>query len=53
MGVVLVSSELEEVRATAHRVLVMSRGELTAELSAADATDAALASAAGSQGVPQ
>jgi erythritol transport system ATP-binding protein len=53
MGVVLVSSELEEVRASAHRVLVMSRGAVTAELSAADATDAALASAAGTQGVPQ
>ena len=46
MAIVLVSSELEEVRATAQRILVMSRGAVTAEFAAADATDEALAKAA-------
>jgi len=46
MGIVLVSSELEEVRAVSHRILVMSRGVVTAEFDAAGATDAALALAA-------
>jgi erythritol transport system ATP-binding protein len=46
MGILLVSSELEEVRATADRVIVMSRGAVTAEFQAATATDDALAVAA-------
>ena len=46
MGIVLVSSELEEVRATADRIIVMSRGAMTAEFAAAEATDDALAAAA-------
>jgi erythritol transport system ATP-binding protein len=46
MGVILVSSELEEVRAAAHRIVVMSRGAVTAQFDAADATDDALAVAA-------
>jgi len=46
MGVILVSSELEEVRATAHRIVVMSRGAVTAEFDASQATDNALAEAA-------
>jgi erythritol transport system ATP-binding protein len=46
MGIVLASSELEEVRATANRIVVMSRGAVTAEFAAADATDDALALAA-------
>jgi erythritol transport system ATP-binding protein len=46
MGVVLVSSELEEVRAAAHRIVVLSRGAITAQFDAAEATDDALASAA-------
>lgn len=46
MGIILVSSELEEVRAAATRILVMSRGAVTAEFDAALATDDALASAA-------
>lgn len=46
IGVILVSSELEEVRAAADRVLVMSRGAITAEFEAAEATDEALARAA-------
>jgi len=46
MAIVLVSSELEEMRATADRILVLSRGALTAEFTAAEATDDALARAA-------
>jgi erythritol transport system ATP-binding protein len=43
MAIVLVSSELEEVRAVATRIVVMSRGAITAEFDAAQATDDALA----------
>jgi erythritol transport system ATP-binding protein len=46
MGILLVSSELEEVRNTADRILVMSRGAVSGEFAAAEATDDALASAA-------
>ncbi len=46
MGIILVSSELEEVRATATRMVVMSRGVVTAQFDAAEATDDALAQAA-------
>ncbi len=46
MGVILTSSELEEVRAVAHRIVVMSRGAVTAELDASRASDDALAMAA-------
>jgi erythritol transport system ATP-binding protein len=46
IGIILVSSELEEVRAVATRIVVMSRGAITAEFDAALATDDALAAAA-------
>lgn len=46
MGIILVSSELEEVRAAGNRIVVMSRGAVTAEYAAAEATDDALALAA-------
>jgi erythritol transport system ATP-binding protein len=46
MGIVLVSSELDEVRAVSNRILVMCRGSITAELESAAATGDALASAA-------
>ncbi|MBS1857462.1 MAG: sugar ABC transporter ATP-binding protein [Acidobacteria bacterium] len=46
MGIVLATSELEEVRATADRVVVMSRGRVTAEFAASEAADDALALAA-------
>lgn len=46
MGVLLVSSELEEIRATADRVIVMSRGAVTAEFDRVSATGDALALAA-------
>jgi len=38
MAVLLISSELEEVLGLAHRVLVMRRGRISAELSADEAT---------------
>jgi erythritol transport system ATP-binding protein len=46
LGIVFASSDLAEVRAGATRILVMARGRITADLSAADATDDALAAAA-------
>lgn len=46
MGVLLASSELEEIRATADRIVVMSRGAVTAEFEASAASDDALVSAA-------
>jgi len=48
LAVVFASSELAEVRAGATRILVMSRGRITADVAAADATDEVLASAASS-----
>jgi erythritol transport system ATP-binding protein len=46
IGVVLVSSELEEARAVADRILVMSRGGVTGEFEAAQVGDDELAAAA-------
>jgi erythritol transport system ATP-binding protein len=46
MAVVLVSSELEEIRAVADRVVVMSRGCVSAEFQAGEASEDALALAA-------
>ncbi|MFN0103154.1 MAG: sugar ABC transporter ATP-binding protein [Bryobacteraceae bacterium] len=45
-AVLVATSELEEAREVADRILVMSRGRISAEFAAADASDAALASAA-------
>jgi erythritol transport system ATP-binding protein len=50
-GVLFVSSELAEVTAMADRVLVMARGRITAEFSAADVTEEALVSASASDSV--
>lgn len=44
-GILFVSSELNEVLAMSDRVLVMSRGRITAEFDRADATEAALVAA--------
>ncbi|HUB32986.1 MAG TPA: sugar ABC transporter ATP-binding protein [Bryobacteraceae bacterium] len=52
MAVVLASSELEEVRATADRIIVMSRGSVSGEFLAAEASDDSLAIAASSE-IPQ
>jgi erythritol transport system ATP-binding protein len=46
MAIMVVSSELEEVRCTADRILVMSRGAVTGEFPATGTADDALASAA-------
>jgi erythritol transport system ATP-binding protein len=50
MGILVASSELEEVRALAHRVVVLSRGKVTGIFAAAEANDAVLASAASAGG---
>jgi erythritol transport system ATP-binding protein len=46
MAIVLVSSELEEIRAVADRIVVMSRGCVSAEFQAGEASEDALALAA-------
>jgi erythritol transport system ATP-binding protein len=46
MAVVLVSSELDEIRAVSDRILVMSRGYVSAEFQRGEATEDALALAA-------
>jgi erythritol transport system ATP-binding protein len=46
MAVVLVSSELEEIRSVADRIVVMSRGRVSAEFQAGEASEDALALAA-------
>jgi ABC-type sugar transport system ATPase subunit len=48
LAIVFASSELAEVRSGATRILVMSRGRITADVVAADASDEVLASAASS-----
>ncbi|HEY3444368.1 MAG TPA: sugar ABC transporter ATP-binding protein [Paludibaculum sp.] len=49
MGIIVVSSELEEMLAVADRIIVLSRGVITAEFDARQATGAALATAASVQ----
>ena len=46
LGVLLISSELEEMLGLAHRVLVMRRGRIVAELAGDDMTEAAILAAA-------
>ncbi|MEV6495043.1 ATP-binding cassette domain-containing protein, partial [Actinoplanes sp. NPDC051633] len=50
-GVLFISSELAEVIAMADRVLVMARGRVTAEFTAANVTEEALVSASASDQV--
>ncbi len=45
LGVLFVSTELKEVMAMADRILVMSKGRITAEINRADATEQALVEA--------
>ena len=49
MGVLLISSEIEEILGLAHRVLVMRRGRLVAELSGDEITESAVLAAAFSE----
>jgi simple sugar transport system ATP-binding protein/ribose transport system ATP-binding protein len=46
MGVLLISSDVEEILGLAHRVLVMRGGRVVAELTGADVTEAAILGAA-------
>lgn len=46
MGVLLISSEIEEILGLAHRTFVMWRGRIVAELSAAEMSEAAILGAA-------
>jgi ABC-type sugar transport system ATPase subunit len=46
LGVLLISSDVEEILGLAHRVLVMRMGRITAELSGGDLTEAAVLGAA-------
>jgi len=46
LGVLLISSDIEEVLGLAHRVLVMRGGKITAELTGEDVTEAAILGAA-------
>ncbi len=46
LGVILISSELEEVLGLAHRVLVMRRGRIVAELAGDEMTENAILRAA-------
>jgi ribose transport system ATP-binding protein len=46
VGVLMISSDIEEVLGLAHRVLVMRGGQVTAELAGDQATEAAILSAA-------
>jgi rhamnose transport system ATP-binding protein len=46
LGVLLISSDVEEILGLAHRVLVMRTGKITAELSGDDMTEAAILAAA-------
>jgi ABC-type sugar transport system ATPase subunit len=49
MTVVLGSSDVHDIRATAHRIVVMSRGSIAGVFLPHEATDDALAHAAGSR----
>jgi ABC-type sugar transport system ATPase subunit len=49
LGVLLISSEIEEILGLAHRVLVMRRGRLVAELSGDEITESAVLAAAFSE----
>jgi ABC-type sugar transport system ATPase subunit len=46
MGVLLISSEVEEILGLAHRVLVMSRGRIVTELQGEEMTESAILAAA-------
>jgi simple sugar transport system ATP-binding protein/ribose transport system ATP-binding protein len=52
LGILLISSELEEVIGLAHRVLVMRRGRIVAELQGDSITESAILGAAFADGEP-
>ncbi|BDC50549.1 sugar ABC transporter ATP-binding protein [Bryobacterales bacterium F-183] len=52
-GVLVASSELDEIRALAHRVVVLSRGQVSGEFAHHAASDEALACAASANGAIQ
>ena len=49
MGILLISSELEEILGLAHRVVVMRRGRIVAELAGDQLNEAAILAAAFSE----
>ncbi len=49
MGILLISSEIEEILGLAHRVVVMRRGRTVAELEGSELTEAAILAAAFSE----
>jgi simple sugar transport system ATP-binding protein/ribose transport system ATP-binding protein len=51
MGIIVISSELEEVLGLAHRVLVMRHGRISAELSGDDMNQQAVLAAAFAENV--
>ncbi len=53
MGVLLISSEVEEILGLAHRVLVMSRAQIVAELQGEAMTESAILAAAFSESVKE
>ena len=46
LGVLLISSEIEEILGLSHRVLVLARGQVTAELTGDDINENAVMAAA-------
>jgi rhamnose transport system ATP-binding protein len=50
MGVLFVSSELEELLGLAHRILVMRQGTIVAELAGEEMTESAVLAAAFAEG---
>jgi ribose transport system ATP-binding protein len=53
MGVLLISSEIEEILGLAHRVLVMRRGRIVAELANGEMSESAILAAAFSDGTEE
>lgn len=53
MGVLLISSEVEEILGLSHRVLVMSRGRIVTELRGEEMTESAILAAAFSEATTQ
>jgi simple sugar transport system ATP-binding protein/ribose transport system ATP-binding protein len=52
MGIIMISSELEEILGLAHRTLVMSHGRFTAELTGEDMNEQAVLAAAFAEASP-